>query len=83
MRVVAVFFALVIGVLALSVAWTSRTQVETISRLREQNALLQALVDQERRLCNRLEVINLAYDHTLTNVAIWLGLDSPEVLAGD
>lgn len=83
MRVVVVFLALVIGALSLSLVWTNQTQVETIARLREQNTLLQALVEQERRLCYRLEAINQAYARTLTNVAAWLGLDSPEALAGD
>lgn len=83
MRVVVVFLALVIGALSLSLVWTNQTQVETISCLREQNALLQALVEQERRLCHRLGAINQAYDRTLINVATWLGLDSPEALAGD
>ena len=83
MRVLAVALALVVGVLALSLVWTNHSQVETIARLREQNGLLHALVEEERQLCVRLATVNRACDHTLNEVAYWLGLDDPSGMGGD
>ncbi len=82
MRVLATVLALVVGVLALSLVWTNHSQVETIARLREQNGLLYAVIEQEQRLCRRLGVINEAYDRTLGSVAVWLGLDFHGGLGG-
>lgn len=82
MKVLVVALTLVVGALALSLIWTNHTQVETIARLREQNGLLRALVEQERRLCVRLETLSRSYDKTLGDVAHWLGLEHRDALGG-
>lgn len=82
MKALVAVLALVVGVLALSLVWTNHTQVETISHLREQNGLLRALVEQERRLCVRLETLSRSYDQALGNVAQWLGLERKDGLGG-
>ena len=78
MKVVAIVLALAVGLLALSLVWTNHAQVEIIALLREQNGLLRVVVEQEQRLCHRLEVLNESYDAALVNVATWLGLQSPK-----
>lgn len=82
MKALVAVLALVVGVLALSLVWTNHTQVETISHLREQNGLLRALVEQERRLCVRLETLSRSYAQALGNVAQWLGLEHKDGLGG-
>ena len=82
MKALSVALALIVGALALALVWTNYSQVETIARLREQNGLLRAVIDQERRLCDHLEALNGSYDRTLTNVALWLGLKAPRGLGG-
>lgn len=80
MKALVAVFVVVIGLLAVSLVWVNHSQVETIARLQEQSGLLQAVVEQERRLCARLRVVNIAYDRTLVNVAQWLGMNPREAV---
>jgi len=77
MKILAIAFAVVIGVLSLSLAWTGYSQVETISLLREQNSLLQSHITAQRRLCYRMERLNVAYEKTMVDMISCLGLDPP------